>query len=37
MVTSQLADDIKRRLADAPPLTDAQKDRLAALIRGGGR
>ena len=32
-----IAADIKRRLADAPPLTEAQQDRLAALIRGGGR
>lgn len=31
---------VKRVLAEAPPLTDAQRDRIAALLRpagGGGR
>jgi len=37
LLTAQIAADIERRLADAPRLTEAQQDLLAALIRGGGR
>lgn len=31
----RLADHIARVVAEAPPLTEAQRDRLAALLRGG--
>lgn len=34
--TERCADYIKRTVAAAPPLTPAQRDRLAALLRGGG-
>lgn len=30
----RLADHIAKVVAEAPPLTEAQKDRLAALLRG---
>ena len=30
---AMLAEHIKRTVAEAPPLTDAQRDRLAALLR----
>jgi len=33
---SRLADHIKAVVAAAPPLTSEQRDRLAALLRGGG-
>jgi hypothetical protein len=32
---AQLADMVERALATAPPLTDAQLDRIAAILRGG--
>lgn len=32
---SALADHIKRVVETAPPLTDAQRDQLAVLLRGG--
>lgn len=32
-----IEDEIQRRLAVAPPLTEAQVDRLAALLRGAQR
>jgi len=34
LVEAQLEDDIRRRLAAAPPLTDEQAERLARLLRG---
>lgn len=33
----RLADHIAKAVAEAPPLTDAQVDRLAVLLRGGAR
>lgn len=33
----RLADHIAKVVAEAPPLTQEQRDRLAALLRGGGR
>lgn len=33
----KLADHIERQLAEAPPLTDEQRARLAAILVGGGR
>lgn len=33
----RLADHISRVVDEAPPLTDAQRDRLASLLRGGGQ
>ena len=35
MRTERLADYIKRVVDAAPPLTPAQRDRLALLLRGG--
>ncbi|WAL48264.1 hypothetical protein [Rhodococcus pyridinivorans] len=35
LAASRIQDHIEAVLADAPPLTAAQKDRLAAIIRGG--
>jgi hypothetical protein len=35
MRTERLADYIKRTVDAAPPLTRAQRDRLALLLRGG--
>jgi hypothetical protein len=35
MRTERLADYIKRTVDAAPPLTAAQRDRLALLLRGG--
>ncbi len=32
---ARLADYIERVVSEAPPLTDAQRDRLALLLRGG--
>jgi hypothetical protein len=32
----QLAVHVAREVAKAPPLTDAQRDRIAALLRAGG-
>lgn len=32
----RLAEHIARVVADAPPLTPAQRDRLAGLLRAGG-
>lgn len=32
-----LAEHIQRVVAEAPPLTDEQRDRLAGLLRGGGQ
>lgn len=34
--TAALAEHIARVVDKAPPLTDAQRDRLAVLLRGGG-
>lgn len=34
---ARLADHIKRVVDAAPPLTAEQRDRLATLLRGGGR
>lgn len=34
--TAKLADYIRKTVDEAPPLTDAQRDRLASLLRGGG-
>ena len=34
--TERLAEYIKATVDAAPALTDAQRDRLAALLRGGG-
>lgn len=34
---ASLAQHIARVAAEAPPLTDEQRDRLAVLLRGGGR
>lgn len=34
--TERLADYIKRTVDAAPPLTDAQRERLALLLRAGG-
>ncbi|MGC5246435.1 hypothetical protein ACPXB3_05870 [Gordonia sp. DT219] len=33
----RLADHVQKVLADAPPLTDAQRERIAALLRVGPR
>lgn len=33
----RLAEHIAKVVAEAPPLTDEQRDRLAVLLRGGGR
>lgn len=33
----RLADHISKVVAEAPPLTQEQRDRLAALLQGGGR
>ncbi len=33
---ARLADYIERTVAEAPPLTPAQRDRLATLLRSGG-
>jgi hypothetical protein len=33
----RLADYIRRTVDAAPPLTTEQRDRLAAILRGGGR
>ncbi len=35
--TQRLADHVDRVLADWPPLTDEQLDRVAALLRAGSR
>ncbi|MGJ5668592.1 hypothetical protein QLG13_12100 [Rhodococcus aetherivorans] len=35
LAASRIQDHIEEVLASAPPLTAAQKDRLAAIIRGG--
>jgi hypothetical protein len=32
----RLEDHVKKVLADAPPLTDEQRDRIASLLRMGG-
>lgn len=32
----RLAQAIERTVAEAPPLTDAQRDRLTSLLAGGG-
>lgn len=34
--TERLADHIAKVVGEAPPLTEAQRDRLAGLLRGGG-
>ena len=31
----RLADYVERKLAEAPPITAAQRDRIAVLLRGG--
>jgi hypothetical protein len=31
----RITDCIRKVLADAPPLTDEQRDRIAAILRGG--
>jgi hypothetical protein len=36
MRAERLADYIKRTVDAAPPLTNAQRDRLALLLKGGG-
>jgi hypothetical protein len=33
--TAKIADFVERTLATAPPLTDAQLDRIAAILRRG--
>lgn len=33
---ARLAEHIAKAVAQAPPLTDAQRDRLTGLLRGGG-
>lgn len=35
LATARIADYIQRVVATAPPLHPAQRDRLAALLRGG--
>jgi hypothetical protein len=35
LLAAKLAEQIKRAVAGAPPLTDEQRRRLAAIIRGG--
>ncbi len=37
MVAGRLEDYITRKLAEAPPLTDEQRSRLAALFASAGR
>lgn len=40
LAAEKLAAYVSKTVADAPPLTDAQRDRIAALLRpagGGGR
>ena len=40
LAAEKLAEYVARVVAEAPPLTDAQRDRIAALLRpagGGGR
>jgi hypothetical protein len=32
----RLVDFISKVVAEAPPLTDAQRDRIASILRGGG-
>ena len=36
LAAAKIADYIERTVAAAPPLTAEQRDRLAALLRGGG-
>lgn len=36
LAAQKIEDHIKAVVAAAPPLTDAQRDRLAALLQGGG-
>jgi hypothetical protein len=36
MRAERLADVIRKAVAEAPPLTPEQRDRLALLLRGGG-
>lgn len=35
--TERLADHIAKVVGEAPPLTEQQRDRLAGLLRSGGR
>jgi len=37
LAAEKLAEYVKRTVAAAPPLTPAQRDRIAALLRGGAR
>jgi hypothetical protein len=35
-VAERIAENVARALADAPPLTPEQRDRIAAILRAGG-
>lgn len=35
LVAQSLEEHIRREVAKAPPLTDEQRDRIAAVLRGG--
>jgi len=37
LAASRLADHVRRIVAEAPPLTPEQRDRIAALLRGGAK
>ena len=36
LAAAQIADYVERIVADAPPLTESQLDRVTALLRAGG-
>lgn len=36
LATERIADYVRRVVADAPPLTPAQRDRIVTLLRAGG-
>jgi len=37
LAAARLEYHVKRVLAEAPPLTDSQRDRIAQILRGGDR
>ena len=37
LAAERLADYIAKTVAEAPPLTDEQRDRLAGILRGGAK
>lgn len=36
LAAAKIADYVEKIIAEAPPLTDEQRDRIAALLRAGG-